>query len=163
MKILKRKKNTYKYKKLTLGRISSPWPCDIGEGFITSTQFVYNTARILLLLKRHIKGEYINDLDGDTSQPLKDEMKQQDRPACNVASGIRQGSYKNCNHFSRTFQGPPTKNIISYKNEHSQSILVSLQGLNCLLHQLLFIFQFTCLKLIVNYCIKHRSLYVSNL
>ena len=144
----------YLYKQLTLGRISSPWPCDIGAGFITSTQFVYKTARILPLLKRHIKGEYINDLDGDTSQPFKDEMKQQDRPGCNVASGIRQGSYKNCNHFSRTFQGPPTRNI---------SILVSLQGLNCLLDQLLYIFQFTRLKLIVNYCIKHRSLYVNNL
>ena len=24
-------------------------------------------------------------------------------------------------------------------------------------------FQFTCLKLIVNYCIKHRALYVNNL
>ena len=41
-----------------------------------------------------------------------------------------------------------------HKNEHPQSILIRLLGLNCLLHQLLYIFQFTCLKLIVNYCIK---------
>ena len=32
-----------------------------------------------------------------------------------------------------------------------------------MLHQLLYIFQFTCLKLIVNYCKKHRALYVNNL
>ena len=35
--------------------------------------------------------------------------------------------------------------------------------MNCLLHQLLYIFQFTCLKLIVNYCIKHGALYVNDL
>ena len=32
-----------------------------------------------------------------------------------------------------------------------------------MLHQILFIFQFTCLKLIVNYCIKHGALYVNDL
>ena len=35
--------------------------------------------------------------------------------------------------------------------------------MNCLLHQLLYIFQFTCLKLIVNYCIKHWAFCVNNL
>ena len=35
--------------------------------------------------------------------------------------------------------------------------------MNCLLHQLLDIFQFNCLKLIVNYCIKHWALCVNNL
>ena len=32
-----------------------------------------------------------------------------------------------------------------------------------MLHQLLYIFQFTCLKLIVNYCIKHWAFCVNNL
>ena len=32
-----------------------------------------------------------------------------------------------------------------------------------MLHQILNIFQFTCLKLIVNYCIKHGALYVNDL
>ena len=32
-----------------------------------------------------------------------------------------------------------------------------------MLHQILYIFQFTCLKLIVNYCIKHGALYVNDL
>ena len=52
---------------------------------------------------------------------------------------------------------------ILYKNAHSHSILTRLLGLNCLLHQLLYIFQFTYLKLIVNYWIKHWALCVNNL
>ena len=32
-----------------------------------------------------------------------------------------------------------------------------------MLHQILYIFQFTCLKLIINYCIKHGALYVNDL
>ena len=32
-----------------------------------------------------------------------------------------------------------------------------------MLYQILYIFQFTCLKLIVNYCIKHGALYVNDL
>ena len=67
--------------------------------------------------------------------------------------------------FSRTtlyFQGPPTRIIhTKYKKAHSQSILIGLQGLNCLLHQLHYIFQFTCLKLIVNCCIKHTAFFVN--
>ena len=62
---------------------------------------------------------------------------------------------KNCNHFfkdlSRTtfdFQGPPMKNVSHrlYKNAQSQSILTGVYGLNCLLHQRLYIFQFTCIN-----------------
>ena len=37
------------------------------------------------------------------------------------------------------------------------------KGLDCLLHQFLYIFQFTCLKLIVNSCIKHKTCYVNHL
>ena len=50
-----------------------------------------------------------------------------------------------------------------YKNAYSQYILIRLSGFNCLLHQILYIFQFTCLKLIVNYCINYGALYVNDL
>ena len=61
---------------------------------------------------------------------------------------------KNCNHFSRTFQGPPTKTIIS------QQILqkCTFPAFFALLTSL-----HTCLKLIVNYCTKNRALNVNNL
>ena len=63
--------------------------------------------------------------------------------------------------FSRTsfdFQGPPTRKVISQIVQKCtfQSILIGLKGLSCLLHQLLYIFQFSCLKLIVNCCIKQK-------
>ena len=47
---------------------------------------------------------------------------------------------KNCNHFSRTFQGPPTKTIIS------QQILQKCTFPAFFLHQLLYTFQLTRLK-----------------
>ena len=58
--------------------------------------------------------------------------------------------------FSRTFQGPhlifkDELPFTLYKNAHSHSNVIGLEGLSCLLHQLLYIFQLTCLKLIVNY------------
>ena len=53
--------------------------------------------------------------------------------------------FKDHIRFSRI----PTRIIISQKNAHSQSILIRLLGLNCLLCQGLYIFQLTCLKLIV--------------
>ena len=48
-----------------------------------------------------------------------------------------------------------------YKNAHPQSIIIKCLSFNCLLHQPLYIFQFTCLKLLVNYCIKHWVLWVN--
>ena len=73
-----------------------------------------------------------------------------------------QGSYNFCNHFSRTkdhLLGIQFHRL--HKNAHFQSILKRLSGLKCLLHQLLYMYQFTGLKLMVNYCIKHRALYVN--
>ena len=52
---------------------------------------------------------------------------------------------KNCNHFQRTFQGPPTRNIISQ----------IVQKCSFPVHFSTF-FQHTCLQSIVDYCIKQR-------
>ena len=55
--------------------------------------------------------------------------------------------------FWRSFQEqhlPPTRNVIL------QIVQEGFIGLNCLLHQLTYIFQHTCLKLIVNYCIEQE-------
>ena len=76
---------------------------------------------------------------------------------CFVCLFLNTVDTKNCNHFSRTFQGTPTKTIIS------QQILQKCTFPAFLLHQLLYTFQFTCLKLIFNYCTKHRALKVNNL
>ena len=48
------------------------------------------------------------------------------------------------------FQGPPTRNLIL------QIVQEDFIGLKCLLHQLTYIFQHPCLKLIVNYCIEQE-------
>ena len=64
---------------------------------------------------------------------------------------------KNCNHFSRTFQGPPARNTISQIVQKCTFPVYSNKALRLellLLHQLLYIFQFTCLELIVNYFFK---------
>ena len=47
--------------------------------------------------------------------------------------------------FWRSFQGP-----------HLNFVQEDFIGLKCLLHQLTYIFQHTCLKLIVNYCIEQE-------
>ena len=70
--------------------------------------------------------------------------------------------------FSRTtfnFQGPPARKVIHrlFKNANSQSTLTELSALNSLLHHLLYIFQFTCLTLIINSCIRQKTLYVNHL
>ena len=64
--------------------------------------------------------------------------------------------------FSRTtfdFQGSPDRELISQIVQkftfpiHTNRTL----RLELIIHQLLYTFQFTCLKLIVNYCIKQKS------
>ena len=86
-------------------------------------------------------------------------------PLVMSAFSVQQGSYKKLQpffkEFSRTtldFQGPATRNIISQIVQKCTFPVYSNKtlGLNCLLHQLLYIFQFTALKLIVNYYIKHN-------
>ena len=67
---------------------------------------------------------------------------------------------KNCNHFLRTFQGPPTRNVIS---QIIQKCTFSVNSIRILRLELFApltsnIFWFTCLKLIVNYCIKQKKL-----
>ena len=63
--------------------------------------------------------------------------------------------------FSRTtldFQGPPTWNITSQIVQERTFPVYSNKALRLELFAsstFLYIFQFTCLKLIVNYCIKH--------
>ena len=71
-------------------------------------------------------------------------------------------------HFSRTtfdFQGLPARKVIHrlFKNANSQSTLTELSALNSLLHHLRCIFQFTCLTLIINSCIRQKTLYVNHL
>ena len=65
-------------------------------------------------------------------------------------------------HSSRTtfdFQGPPARKVIHrlFKNANSQSTLTELSALNSLLHHLLCIFQFTCLTLIINSCMRQKN------
>ena len=79
---------------------------------------------------------------------------------------------KNGNHiftdFSRitfNFQWPPPRNVIS---QIAQECTVSVQSNRTLRLELFapptsLSFQFTCLKLIVNYCIKQKALYVNHL
>ena len=70
--------------------------------------------------------------------------------------------------FSRTtldFQGLPTRNV-NHRFVHKCTFPVQANrtsGLICLLHQFLYIFQFTYLKSIANSCIKHKTLYVNHL
>ena len=64
--------------------------------------------------------------------------------------------------FSRTtfdFQGLPARKVIHrlFKNANSQSTLTELSALNSLHHHLLCIFQFTCLTLIINSCIRQKN------
>ena len=75
------------------------------------------------------------------------------------------------NHFLRTFQGPHSifKDFLPrmwfkrlYKNAHSQTILAGLKSLDLLAPPTSLIFLFTCLKLIVNSCIKKkRFMYIT--
>ena len=72
------------------------------------------------------------------------------------------------NDFSRitfNFQWPPTRNVIS---QIVQECTVSVQSNRTLRLELFapatsLSFQCTCLKLIVNYCIKQKALYVNHL
>ena len=59
---------------------------------------------------------------------------------------------KNCNHFSRTFQGPPTRNIISQIAQKCTFPVYSYKPV-----RLEMFASPASLKLIVNssYCIKH--------
>ena len=68
--------------------------------------------------------------------------------------------FKDFSRITLDFQGPSSRNIIS---QIVQKCTFPVYSNNCLLHQLPYILQFTCLKLIVNYCIKHRALYINNL
>ena len=68
--------------------------------------------------------------------------------------------------FTRTtfdFQGPPTRNVISQIEQKCTFSVHSNRTIRLELfpHQL-YIFQFTCLKLIVNSCIKQTTLYVNH-
>ena len=76
---------------------------------------------------------------------------------------IFEGFFKDFSRTTFDFQGPPTWNVISHIvkkctfSVHSPSIRLELFPF-----QLLYIFQFTCLKLIVNSCIKQTMLYVGS-
>ena len=66
--------------------------------------------------------------------------------------------FKDFSRATLDFQGPPTRNIIISQIVHKCTFLVysnkALRLELSLLHQLLLIFQFICLELIVNYGIK---------
>ena len=83
---------------------------------------------------------------------------------------------ENSNHISKSFQGlfkdqvdfegPSTKEYNQFTE--LQKCTFSVYSNKALRFELfaspiLYIFQLTGLKLIVNYCIKHRALYVTNL
>ena len=68
---------------------------------------------------------------------------------------IFQGLFKDFSRTTLDFQGPPARNIISQIVQKCTFPVYSNKALRLEL--------FACLKLIVNYCIKHRALYVNNL
>ena len=62
---------------------------------------------------------------------------------------------KNCNHFSRTFQGPLTRNIIS---QTVQKCTFPVHSNTLRLFPLHFPVHLSYTHLIVKYCMKHRAL-----
>ena len=75
------------------------------------------------------------------------------------------GSYKKLKPFLRTFQGPPTRNVmlLTAKMHIPSPFQQDFEHWTLCSNKLFYIFQFTCLKLIVNYCIEQKTLHVKHL
>ena len=75
--------------------------------------------------------------------------------------------FRDCSRTIFNFQQQPTRNVISKVVQKCKSLVhfnrTFRVKFNCLLHQLLYIIQFTCLKLTVNNCIKQKMHFVNHL